>query len=542
MWLVAHASPGAFPVDLAAPVLLAALVISTRGGRGQAGVVAAVLALTVAAVPPVQGLADRSVTGHMVQHLLVVVVAAPCLGVGLARGVGNLRRHDVVRLGMIAVVHPWWAPMAAGGLHLAALVAWHVPVAYDGAVSFWPLHGFEHLTLLATGAWWWAGVAHHGHRRTGAGAVASLLVVATGGAVLGVVMMFAPGPLYVQGGVGDQQVAGALMAGVPAVLFGATALVSLARVVDRLGSPTPTRVPDAARRRVAPARASAGTGAETVRRAGARSDAGRLGAMRHLGIVLAVTGGLSAALVLARVAAGSPDAEGEGAAALTGTPNAHLAQEPATPTGDDGDPGRDLYRRDCASCHGPEGAGSFRGGTLKGVGAAGVEYVLSTGRMPIADPGDQIRRSEPAYEREEIDAIVAYVATMVDGPEVPAVDTAGADAARGGEHYRLHCAACHSATGIGGALTADAYAPSVLSSEPTEVATAVISGPGTMPQFGTSFDDDDLADIAAYVELLQDPPTRGLAIPGGRVGEGLVAWVVGVGALAVALRSIGRRA
>jgi ubiquinol-cytochrome c reductase cytochrome c subunit len=533
---IAHASVDALPVDLAAPAILAALVISLRGGRGRPGLVAAALALTVAAVPPVHSMAGRSVTGHMVQHLLIVAVAAPCLGIGLARGVGGLRRNHAVRQIVAAVVHPWWSPMVSGGLHLVALVVWHVPAAYDGAVASWPLHSFEHVTFLATGAWSWSSIAHHGHRLTAAGVLGSLLVLATGGAVLGVVLMFAPGPLYAQGGLSDQQVAGALMAGVPALLFGATALVTLARLVDRLGAPTPVRVPNAARRRLP---APAGQAAAPT---GARSDAGHIGAVRHLGIVLAVTGGLAGSLVLAREAVGTPGPGGAANVAPVAVPAVEPAQDPDAPSGGDTDLGRDLYRRDCASCHGPEGGGSFRGTTLEGVGGAGVEYVLNTGRMPIGDPDDQIRRSDPAYGRDEIDAIVAYVATLVDGPDVPAVDTAGADLARGGEHYRLQCAACHSATGIGGALTADAYAPSVLPSSPTDVATAVISGPGTMPEFGTAFGDDDLADIAAYVELLQDPPTRGMAIPGGRVGEGLVAWIVGVGALVVALRLMGRRA
>jgi ubiquinol-cytochrome c reductase cytochrome c subunit len=490
-------------VHLAAPVVAAAVVLGVQGTRARLAVAAAVVSLAAVGLPPLHGAAEASVTGHMVQHLVIVLVAAPCLGFALAGGrgfrlPGTARGDRTARSVARVLVRSWWAPLAAGAVHLATLVLWHVPGPYDAAVDRWPLHGLEHASLLASGVWWWATVVHHCRRRTAAAVAASLLVVAAGGAALGVLMMFARRPLYGQGGVDDQQVAGALMAGVPGLLLGAAALATLAGAVERLSAPTPPRVPPGARRRVA---------------------RGLSGPM----LALVVTGGLAGAALVVQA---TVDVDGAAAGA---------------PEQEDVELGRHLYGRDCASCHGPDASGTYRGTSLAGTGAAGVEYVLSTGRMPISDPDAPVRRGDPVYDREEIDALVAYAATLVDGPEVPDLDMAAADAARGGEHYRLHCAACHSGTGIGGALTDEAYAPSVLHSTPTEVASAVVVGPGTMPEFGTRFDDDDLADIAAYVELVQDPPTRGVAVPGSRVGEGLVGWVVGMGVLVVALRWIGKR-
>src|SRR5690606_38271250 len=81
--------------------------------------------------------------------------------------------------------------------------------------------------------------------------------------------------------------------------------------------------------------------------------------------------------------------------------------------------GRDLYRRDCAACHGVAGEGSFQGVPIDDVGTASVRYTLSTGRMPIDHPDSAVVRGAPAYDAAEIDAIVAYTATFVDGPELP---------------------------------------------------------------------------------------------------------------------------
>lgn len=69
---------------------------------------------------------------------------------------------------------------------------------------------------------------------------------------------------------------------------------------------------------------------------------------------------------------------------------------------------------------------------------------------------------------------------------------------------------------------------------------AVVSGPGTMPSFEGVLDEDAVADVAAYVAHLQDPLSRGLSLPGGRVGEGLGA-AVAVALLLVFARLVGER-
>jgi ubiquinol-cytochrome c reductase cytochrome c subunit len=223
--------------------------------------------------------------------------------------------------------------------------------------------------------------------------------------------------------------------------------------------------------------------------------------------------------------------------------------------GQDGDDellatGAELYDIGCSSCHGPDGRGvdapdgSVRGPTLEDAGEASAYYYLSTGRMPLANSEQQPVRKAPAYDGDEIAALVAYVGTLGDGPAIPGVDLSEADVAAGGETFRANCQACHSASGSGGALSYGRAAPRLADAAPTETAAAVRVGPGQMPVFGPeTFSDEELNDLVSYVEYLRSPEDPG-GLPIGRTGpipEGFVAWIVGMVALLGLVFWIGTR-
>jgi ubiquinol-cytochrome c reductase cytochrome c subunit len=235
-------------------------------------------------------------------------------------------------------------------------------------------------------------------------------------------------------------------------------------------------------------------------------------------------------------------------------PSAGLAQTPvpASPTASMapsaiGGPGRDLYLRDCAWCHGAQGEGSSYGPTLVGVGAASADFMLSTGRMPIPRPETQPQRAEVPYSRGEIDQLVAVVASLGQGPAIPAVDPAGGNLAQGANLYEDNCAACHGATGSGGALTNGLIAPALRASTPEQVAEAIRLGgaglrSGNMPQFGPdTLTDDQVDSVARYVEYLRSPQDRGGEALGhlGPIPEGFVSWAVGLLSLVLVIRWIG---
>jgi ubiquinol-cytochrome c reductase cytochrome c subunit len=219
--------------------------------------------------------------------------------------------------------------------------------------------------------------------------------------------------------------------------------------------------------------------------------------------------------------------------------------------------GRELYQNACASCHGPDPSGPSyypRVPPLKDVGgAAAVDWVLRTGRMPWKDnKGPAIERGEPRFSDEDIRALVVYIGKAVGDAQVPQVDPAQGNLQRGRQLYGQACAACHGMNGAGAALGGQNIAVSLQNVHPQDVAEAIKIGPGQMPvggglidyEFGTASSTQEVNDIARYVESLRTSPyNRGGAPIGGKgpVPEGFVAWVIGLGALVLAARWIAGR-
>jgi ubiquinol-cytochrome c reductase cytochrome c subunit len=203
--------------------------------------------------------------------------------------------------------------------------------------------------------------------------------------------------------------------------------------------------------------------------------------------------------------------------------------------------GRELYLIGCASCHGADGGGTSRGPDLRGVGAAAADFQLRTGRMPATQGDRQAVRKPPAYSRDEIKDLVAYVASLGPGPPIPDVVTPAGDLQEGAQLYLDNCAACHSASGNGGALSLGRDAPTLHEATPVETAEAVRTGPGQMPVFGPeTLTRQQLNSVVRYVEYLKKPENPGGFSLGlvGPITEGLVAILIGLGALMLVSRWI----
>lgn len=202
--------------------------------------------------------------------------------------------------------------------------------------------------------------------------------------------------------------------------------------------------------------------------------------------------------------------------------------------------GAELFAGSCSSCHGAEGEGTTNGPPLTDVGEASAHFQLSTGRMPLANPNDQAVAKDPAFDEEAIDALVDYVGSLGEGPPIPDVDLGGADLSSGQALFIENCAACHGATGAGGVVGDQAVAPSLSAATPTQIAEAMIVGPGQMPEFALS--DQPRDDIVNFVVYLRDEPRPGGADIGGigPVPEGFIAWTAGMGALLIVVLLIGK--
>jgi ubiquinol-cytochrome c reductase cytochrome c subunit len=205
--------------------------------------------------------------------------------------------------------------------------------------------------------------------------------------------------------------------------------------------------------------------------------------------------------------------------------------------------GRQLYLTACSSCHGMTGDGTPTGPSLRRSGAAGVDFYLSTGRMPLDKAVAQAERRRPVYGPADIADLVAYyVSAIGSGPAIPAVDVAAGDLARGASLYADNCAACHGSGGAGGALGGSYHAPALRDATALQVAEAVRTGPGPMPVFGPgTLDQHQLESIVRYVGYLQHPVDRGGYGLGhlGPIPEGFAGWFIGLGTLLLAVRFIG---
>ena len=208
--------------------------------------------------------------------------------------------------------------------------------------------------------------------------------------------------------------------------------------------------------------------------------------------------------------------------------------------------GRELFLVGCASCHGGNGEGITTkrgdqyGPSLVGVGAASVDFQVSTGRMPMAQPGVQAPAKDPQYTPEETRALAAYVASLGPGPAIPEEEKYSLEGVenesvvRGGQFFLTNCTACHNFAGSGGALPGGKYAPPLRGLDPKIIYEAMLTGPQQMPVFSDDvLQPEEKRDIIAYLNSLDEQPSYGGFKLGqlGPVSEGLFAWLVGIGSL-----------
>ncbi|HYC81604.1 MAG TPA: cytochrome c oxidase assembly protein [Solirubrobacterales bacterium] len=121
------------------------------------------LAFGVAISPPLDAAADRELAMHMLQHALLLAVAAPLLALGepvrvaLAmlppRGARRLAR--ALRSGPARLL---LGPLGALALFAALLFVTHVPAVYDACLENEILHGLEHFAYLGVGVLLWTAI------------------------------------------------------------------------------------------------------------------------------------------------------------------------------------------------------------------------------------------------------------------------------------------------------------------------------------------------------------------------------------------------
>jgi cytochrome c oxidase assembly factor CtaG len=169
------------------------------------------LVLVVALDSPLDSLSAALFSSHMVQHELMMIVAAPLLVLGrpLAVWVWAFPRTARSWLGRAvrtrAVRAVWRAittPAVAWLLHAAALWAWHAPTLFEAALADPRIHTLQHASFLFSALLFWSTIfgGPAGRRRSGHAMLALFTTMVHTGA-LGALITLSPElwyPSYVE--------------------------------------------------------------------------------------------------------------------------------------------------------------------------------------------------------------------------------------------------------------------------------------------------------------------------------------------------------
>jgi putative membrane protein len=164
--------------------------------------------VVLAVLSPLDAYAHQLFSAHMVQHMLLMFVAAPLLvyGAPVLPLLWALPRRERLRVGRSYARSPWLSrpvralghPVVAWCMLAGVLWAWHHPALYQTAVAHRWVHTLEHASMLGAAAlFWWVVMQPQGRRSVDRGS-ALLLVFTTKiqSAAIGVMITFGPAPLY----------------------------------------------------------------------------------------------------------------------------------------------------------------------------------------------------------------------------------------------------------------------------------------------------------------------------------------------------------
>jgi len=212
---------------------------------------AGLLTLVAALLSPLHWLGERLLSFHMVEHEILMAVAAPLLAI--ARPVGpllwSLPRRMRLAVGS-AMRHPHttrlWVSLSGGRnatlLHGVTIWAWHAPALFDAAVANAFLHRAQHLSFFLTALLFWWSVFR---RSETGGAAWHVFVTMLHTSILGALMALAPHLLYRQQAdaaaawglspLEDQQLAGIIMWVPAGTIYAGAALALIALWIRRAG-------------------------------------------------------------------------------------------------------------------------------------------------------------------------------------------------------------------------------------------------------------------------------------------------------------------
>lgn len=187
------------------------------------------LTLAGALVSPLHEYGEHLFLAHMIEHELLMAVAAPLLA--LSRPLGTFLRAfpkparlTLLRWARARPVRTAWQalthPLTATILHAVAIWVWHIPALLDATVENELMHRLQHVSFLVTALFFWWAIIRRPARDYGIGAVHVFATMMHTG-LLGALLTIAPrvfyplqtqdAPLFGLTPLQDQQLAGLFM-------------------------------------------------------------------------------------------------------------------------------------------------------------------------------------------------------------------------------------------------------------------------------------------------------------------------------------------
>jgi cytochrome c oxidase assembly factor CtaG len=210
------------------------------------------LALAFALVSPLHWLGERLFTAHMLEHGVLMIVAAPLLA--LARPMGAIAWGLPARLRpafgsltrRISRSRPWLFlidPLIAALLHGFAVWAWHMPILYNAVIESVTVHRLQHLSFFLTALlFWWSLLQARPRQRSYGIAIFVLFATMLHTGVLGILLTLSRQLWYPQQvafaaewgltPLEDQQLAGLVMWVPMGLIYTAAALAIAARWIS----------------------------------------------------------------------------------------------------------------------------------------------------------------------------------------------------------------------------------------------------------------------------------------------------------------------
>ena len=176
--------------------------------------IAGLVVIGLALLSPFDVLVQQLFFMHMIQHLLLIMIAPPLLLLPnplpfllwglpgpLRRGAGEVLNRIIHKQSAVGrVLRAATTPVIVWFIFVGTIIGWHDPSLYNAALSSEWVHDLEHITMFGAGMlYWWivSGAGPRLHKNLSRVAkIAFILAVIPPNMALGIVLAFSQQPIY----------------------------------------------------------------------------------------------------------------------------------------------------------------------------------------------------------------------------------------------------------------------------------------------------------------------------------------------------------